>query len=110
MCSFKNLEEIEKTWKKIWKNEWQPCSLLSYNLKQFLKLFIFMLYQTGPGAMTPIQQTPNTPAFRRSIMETPATPNYLPPTTPVARTPQFRTPKTPSNPKHSYNRTPATPA
>ena len=62
--------------------------------------------------MTPMQQTPNTPAanFRRSHMETPATPNYLPPTTPVAITPQFRTPKTPSNPKHSYNRTPATPA
>lgn len=64
--------------------------------------------------MTPMQQTPNTPAvngFRRSVnpMETPATPNYMPPTTP-ARTPQFRTPKTPSNPKQNYSRTPATPA
>ena len=26
MCTFKKLEEIWKTWKIVWKNEWQPWS------------------------------------------------------------------------------------
>jgi len=27
-CTFKNLEEIQKTWKKFLKNLWQPCIML----------------------------------------------------------------------------------
>ena len=31
MCTYKNLEEIWKTWKNFGKNEWQPC-------QKFLKI------------------------------------------------------------------------
>ena len=37
ICNFKNLEEILKTWKKLGKNEWQPCVMYSC-------INIFMLY------------------------------------------------------------------
>ena len=30
MCSFKNPEEILKTWKKYLKNKWQPCLRYKY--------------------------------------------------------------------------------
>ena len=35
MCTFKNLEEISKTWKKFRKNEWQPCNLEQITKESF---------------------------------------------------------------------------
>ena len=45
MLTFKNLEEIRKTWKNVWKIKWQPCHMqhcaFSFN---FLKNSVLLLY------------------------------------------------------------------
>ena len=41
MFTFKNLEEIWKTWKKFRKNEWQPCKYEQFN-KKVCNIFIYV--------------------------------------------------------------------
>ena len=47
MCTFKNLEEIWKTWKHFSKNKWQPCSYvcgLKFVVSKYLaKLCILLM-------------------------------------------------------------------
>ena len=40
MPTFKNLEEIWKTWKKFGKNEWQPCYMDHLKVFPFLSTLI----------------------------------------------------------------------
>ena len=47
MRTFKNLEEIWKTWKKILKNEWQPFIyffnyFLFYHFNTFVYILVFV--------------------------------------------------------------------